>query len=435
MVWLIDYVANTVLRPWITLQPVSQTVIVGDSVSFTVAGDGSGPLSYQWRKDGAPIDGNPSALTPTLELVDVTTADAGSYDCIVSNSAGSATSAAASLTVNKAAAVISLSGLRAMYDGQPHAAIVTTVPAGVIVEVTYEGSPTPPVAPGAYLVVATANDPNYFGSATGVLVITTTALVRHAPSINGQLDGSVQVLQPESMTLNGGASISGDVLVRGTPAVRLNGQPVYGGTIDGTGAASPSSHVVTINGGASLRHVVRRTDPVAFPAIAEPPAPTGRRDVHINAPGQNPGDFATIRNLTLNGNAGELVVPAGTYGVLVANGNSGFVLGVPNATEPAVYNLQGMTLNGGSRLRIVGPVILNVRLGVTVNGNVDASGNPSRLTLNISSSGLTVNGGARFSGAVIAPSGTVIVNGTLTGSVVADRLIINGAGRMNGGGS
>jgi endo-1,4-beta-xylanase len=435
MVWLIDYVANTVLRPWITLQPESRTVTVGDSVSFTVAGDGSGPLSYQWRKNGAPIDGNPSAMTPTLALATITTADAGSYDCIVSNSAGSATSAAASLTVNKAAAVISLNGLRARYDGQPHAAIVTTVPAGVIVDVTYEGRPSPPVAPGAYLVVATANDPNYFGSSTGTLVITTTALVRHAPSINGRLDGSVQVLQPESMTLNSGASVSGDVLVRGTPAVRLNGQPMYGGTIDGTGAASPSSHVVTINGSASVRHIVRRTDAVAFPTVAEPPAPAGQRDVHINTPGQSPGDFATIRNLTLNGNAGELVVPAGTYGVLTANGSSSFVLGAPNATEPSVYNLQGLTLNGGSRLRIVGPVIVNVRFGVTINGTVDASGNPSWLALNVSSSGLTVNSGATFSGAVVTPTGTVIVNGTLTGSVVADRLVVNGAGRMNGGGS
>jgi hypothetical protein len=111
------------------------------------------------------------------------------------------------------------------------------------------------------------------------------------------------------------------------------------------------------------------------------------------------------------------------------------VLGAPNATEPSVYNLQGLTLNGGSRLRIVGPVIVNVRFGVTINGTVDASGNPPWLALNVSSSGLTVNSGATFSGAVVTPTGTVIVNGTLTGSVVADRLVVNGAGRMNGGGS
>jgi endo-1,4-beta-xylanase len=430
MVWLIDYVANTPLRPWITLQPLPQTVTVGDSASFAVAGDGSGPLSYQWRKNGVAIEGNASASTPTLTLASVTTADAGAYDCIVSNVAGSATSAAASLTVNKAAAAISLSGLRVLYDGSPHAAVVTTVPAGVIVEVTYDGSAAPPTAPGSYLVVATANDPNYFGSATATLVIATNALVRHAPSINGRVDGSVQVLEAESMALNSGASVSGDVLVRGTPTVRLNGQPTYGGTIDGTGSSSPSTHVVTLNGGASLRHVVRRTDVVAFPAIAPPPAPAGQRNVTINAPGQSPGDFATIRNLTLNGNAGQLVVPAGTYGVFTANGNSGFVLGVPNATEPSVYNLQGLTLNGGSRLQIVGPVVVNVGSGVIVNGTVDASGNPSLLTLNISSGGLTLNSNASFSGAVVAPSGTVIVNGTLTGGVTSDRLIVNSGGTL-----
>jgi endo-1,4-beta-xylanase len=428
MLWLKDYVANTALAPWITDQPDSLTATVGDSVSFTCAGDGSGPLAYQWRKGGEPIAGNASASTPTLALANITTADAGAYDCVVSNSAGAATSAAATLTVNKAAASVTLSGLRIVYDGLPHSAVATTVPPGLAVTVTYNGSSTPPIAPGTYEVIATIDDPNYFGSATGTMVITTTILVRHAPSINGRLEGSVQVASAEDVVLNGSARVTGDLLVPGTPTIRVNGQPAYGGTIDGPGAASPSTHTITLNGGASLRHVVQKTDPLPLPSVTPPPAPAGTRNVVLNSPSQSPGDFATIRNLTLNGNTGQVAVPAGTYGLLTANGNSGFTLGVASATEPSVYNLQGLTLNGGSRLQIVGPVILNLANGVTVNGTVDASGNPSLLSLNISSSGLTLNGNVTFSGHVVAPNGTVVVNGTLVGSVVADRLIINGGG-------
>ena len=61
----------------------------------------------------------------------------------------------------------------------------------------------------------------------------------------------------------------------------------------------------------------------------------------LNSP-RRPDDFATLRNLTLSGSAGEVAVPAGTYGTLTANSSTGFVLGVPNAAVPAVYNLQGL---------------------------------------------------------------------------------------------
>jgi hypothetical protein len=63
------------------------------------------------------------------------------------------------------------------------------------------------------------------------------ALVRHAPTITGTVEGSVQQMLGENATLSGGATISLDLLVPGAPAVRLNGQPDYGGTLDGTGSS------------------------------------------------------------------------------------------------------------------------------------------------------------------------------------------------------
>jgi len=88
---------TTATAPSITTQPVSQTVTEGASVSFTVVAEGTATLSFQWRKGGTAISGATSA---TFSIAAVATSDAGSYDVVVSNSEGSVTSSAATLTVN-----------------------------------------------------------------------------------------------------------------------------------------------------------------------------------------------------------------------------------------------------------------------------------------------------------------------------------------------
>ena len=151
-----------------------------------------------------------------------------------------------------------------------------------------------------------------------------TALVRHAPTLNGSVEGSIHQMSAESTTLNGNARVTGDLFVPGAPTVRLNGSPTYGGTQDGTGSATPVNHTITLNGGASLGHVVRRTDAIALPAVAAPPQPAGTRSVSLNNSSQAPGDFATLKNLTLNGNVGPIAVPPGAYGNFTANSGGYF---------------------------------------------------------------------------------------------------------------
>jgi hypothetical protein len=217
------------------------------------------------------------------------------------------------------------------------------------------------------------------------------------------------------------------------PTVRLNGSPVYGGTQDGTGAATPANALITLNGGAKLRHVIRRTPTQPLATVTAPPAPAGTRNVSINSAGQSPGDFATIRNLTLNSGAGQVTLPAGTYGTITANSStSAFVLGVAGAATPSVYNLQGLVLNGAGRLVVVGPVIINLASGTSLNGSVGAAGHPEWVELNLASGGLTLNSNINFTGFVTAPAGTVTINGgsTVTGRIIADRLTINSTGML-----
>jgi len=83
--------------PAITAQPATQTVIAGAPVTFSVNATGVPAPTYQWRKNSSPI---PGATSASLVLSTVQAGDAGSYSVVVTNSAGSVTSATASLTVN-----------------------------------------------------------------------------------------------------------------------------------------------------------------------------------------------------------------------------------------------------------------------------------------------------------------------------------------------
>src|SRR5207302_647314 len=86
--------------PSITTQPASQTVTVGQTATFSVVATGTAPLSYQWMKNGTAISGGTS-LSYTAPAT--TSADNGSqFTAVVSNTAGSVTSNAATLTVNPA---------------------------------------------------------------------------------------------------------------------------------------------------------------------------------------------------------------------------------------------------------------------------------------------------------------------------------------------
>ena len=82
--------------PVITTQPSPQVQLPGGSATFAVAAGGSGPIGYQWLKNGAPIAG---ATGSVLTLTGVTGSDAGSYAVNVTNSLGGVTSSAATLTV------------------------------------------------------------------------------------------------------------------------------------------------------------------------------------------------------------------------------------------------------------------------------------------------------------------------------------------------
>jgi hypothetical protein len=82
--------------PFVTRNPVSQTVAAGATLTLTAGANGSIPLTYQWKKDGVNVTG---ATSSTLNLTNVYFTEAGSYVLWVTNSAGVTNTTAATISV------------------------------------------------------------------------------------------------------------------------------------------------------------------------------------------------------------------------------------------------------------------------------------------------------------------------------------------------
>ncbi|MEZ6233703.1 MAG: immunoglobulin domain-containing protein [Phycisphaerales bacterium] len=140
---------NTAI-PWIALHPIDTGVTNQAVATLTAAPatgyDFDGPLTYQWRRDGVPIANGPAGASTgggtvsgasgtlsgdqiaTLTIDAVAFSDAGSYDIVIANACGSATSNPAMLVVTPGACPPDLTGtalLGAPGYGQPNGILNT----------------------------------------------------------------------------------------------------------------------------------------------------------------------------------------------------------------------------------------------------------------------------------------------------------------------
>ncbi|WP_221032577.1 DUF7594 domain-containing protein [Actomonas aquatica] len=415
--------APLVLAPTIT-NGGAATGTYATPFSFQIAAESeSTELSYSTAglPAGLVVDSLTGAITGTP-------AQTGDFAVeLTATNEGGSTTANLDLHIAPAAAGLELAALWQFYDGLPRPVSFTTTPAALPVELSYDGASAVPTYPGDYTVTASVMDPNYTGTATAVLQIRAAAQSHRAPVLNGTVEGSLQVNAASSFTLNSGALVAHDLLVAGQPQLVRNGQPTIGAELTGPGAATPENYRVTLNGGATVGYLVRQVDPVALPAPVTVLPPTGTRHVVLNRSTDPVGDFATLRHLTLNGNAGTIDVPPGHYGILTANGQSTLRLGNPTSDEPTVYHLQGLNLNSRTAIELVGPVVLNVATGFSFQGQIGNPAAPENLLLRVAGGSLNLNAQAQLHGFVEAPASTVTLNGQslLSGGVVCDRLVLN----------
>ncbi|MCM0082620.1 Ig-like domain-containing protein [Geomonas sp. Red32] len=201
--------------PLVTQNPLSQSVVAGSPVTFSVTATGVPTLSYQWYKNGSPISGATSA---SFAIAAAGLADAGSYYVAVANGDGSAVSTTATLTV--------------------------TSPAPAITGFT----PTSAAAGGAVAITGAnftgASRVAFNGTAASFTVVSATQISAVVPA--GATSGAISVTTP------GGSAVSGTSFTVLSQASRIvSFTPTYGGvgtavTLTGSGFTGASS--VTFNG-------------------------------------------------------------------------------------------------------------------------------------------------------------------------------------------
>jgi len=338
----------TTSAPVVTTQPTAQTVVAGGSATFTVVASGTPAPTYQWKKDGTAISG---ATNATYTIASTVAADAGSYSVTLTNSAGTANSDSAALTVNTTTSVAGAPTITT----QPIAQTVASG-SGASFSVVASGTPAPTLQwkkDGVAIAGATnatfsitsvqASDAgSYAVTATNTAGAVTSNSAVLALSAAGSGTAPTIATQPANRAVALGTSVTFTVVAQGTPEPtyqwKKNGTAIAGATgagftIASTQAADAGSYTVTVtNPAGSLTSNAAVLSFASAPVVITPPASLTVKagesaTLTVVVSGSPAPVFQWTRNaapipgansatLTI---AGAQVSDSGTYGVIVAN--------------------------------------------------------------------------------------------------------------------
>jgi hypothetical protein len=247
--------------PTITAQPVSTTTTVGFLAQFGVTATPFPGTNYQWYKNGTLIPGATSFL---YTITSAALTDAGSYTVVVSDSAGSVTSAAATLTVNSAggtipvtfAPVIAVQPVSQAVAANASAtfSVIATGTPTLTYQWSFNGSAIAGATASSYTV---ANAQSSNAGSYAVLVsnsvgsVTSSAATLTVNPVGTTIPATVAPVittQPSGASLSAGQSVTLSVAATGATSYQwyLNGVAVSGAT----GSTLVISNVQAANSGA-----------------------------------------------------------------------------------------------------------------------------------------------------------------------------------------
>lgn len=276
-------------------------------------------------------------------------------------------------------------------------------------------------------------------------------------TINSTFNGNITYPYPTNgvvanIDYYGGTVINGSIYVPGTPRISKNsaywsltndaafssqiggiveGMSVSPRVVDMGGNVNPTNYTITFNSTARITgKVFRQAERYSLVPLNTNnfPVKTSSASLSLSGPIAAPLNPTNVANVTINtASVGAVTLLPGTYGNMTANNGTSFVLGDSgNPNNVQIYNFDSLTLNSSSDIQIVGPVILNIRSGFSINtgsvfGNV---AHPEWLQINVWNGDVAANSGSSIYGRIYAPNNTVALNAgsSLTGAVTAKTL-------------
>lgn len=286
--------AGSSAAPSIAAQPQAISVLAGQPASFSVTAQGTGSLVYQWRKGGTAI---PGATSTTYSIASAQTGDAGAYSVVVTNHAGTVTSADAALTVNTPPSITAQPSDLTVTEGQAAQFTVTAAGTGPLsyqwqkggsdivgaTASTFVLNPTQTGDAGTYHAVVTSA----FGSATSSdATLTVNPIVVAAPTILAQPQTQT-VMPPDAVTFTVSAQANNGGSL--TYAWTKNGTTIPGATsssytVPSTEfATNTDAYAVTVSEGALSTNsaTVYALASVPSPVYAGDPVPVPVRAITV----------------------------------------------------------------------------------------------------------------------------------------------------------
>jgi hypothetical protein len=244
----------------ISTQPANQSVVVGQTATFSVVATGSGNVTYQWKKGGTAISGATAAsyTTPTT-----TNADNGSiFTVVVTDSNGSLTSNPATLTVTATAVAPSITTQPANQTVTAGQTATFSVTATGTSPLTYQwkknGAAISGAASATYTTPATAISDNN-AQFTVTVTNSVTSVTSSAATLTVNVPTTIST-QPANQTVTLGQTATFSVTATGTGTLtyqwKKNGTAISGATsasytTPATAASdNGSSFTVTVTGAA-----------------------------------------------------------------------------------------------------------------------------------------------------------------------------------------
>ena len=446
--------AGVAVAPSITAQPISESILVGQTATFSVNASGTAPLNYQWRKNGSAIAGASSASYTTPAE---TTSDNGAqFSVVVSDSAGSIASNAATLSVTTsplAPSITTQPANQTVFAGQTTTFSVMangTSPLnyqwrknGTAISAATSASYTTPAETtsdsGALFSVVVSNSVGNITSNSATLTVNPDP----APSIT---------TQPASQTITAGQTATFSVTASGTAPLayqwQKNGTAIGGATSSSytTPAETTSDNgaqftVVVSNsaGTATSNSAVLTVNPAAPSITTQPSSQTitagQTATFSVTASGTAPLNYQWRKNGTAISGAtsSSYATPAET----TSDNGAQFTIVVSNSAGSVSSNSATLTVNAAS------PGALTPSTTSLTFGNVIVSNNSvlgvnftNSSSVNITVSSVTISGGGFgasgiSNGQIITPGQVVTLNVTFapaaTGSVTGTVTVASNA--------